>query len=68
MKVHTDLEYCTPTGRITTIPKGTLVIPAKNLPDVPGGRYWAEPWADMTPKAKSWHRNYGFLIEAHEVE
>ena len=63
--VKENLEYCAaPYGHIATIPKGTKVIPASNLPDKE--RYWAEPWEDMTEKAKGWLA-YGFLLEEDDV-
>jgi len=61
------IEYrAAPYGRITTIPKGTPVIPATNLPD--RDKYWSEPWDGMDQSAESWFRNYGFLIDGSHVE
>jgi hypothetical protein len=66
MRTKTDIHYAVPFGFSATIPKGTPVIPANNLPMT--GRYWAEPWPNMTEQEESWNRNYGFLIETDEVE
>jgi len=59
-------NYQTVVGSCAVIPKGTLVIPADNLPDK--GQYWAEPWDGMDDAAASWMRNYGFLLREDEVE
>ena len=60
------IEYSeAPVGHIATIPKGTRVIPATNLP---GNKFWAEPWDGMDHNAEAWQRVYGFLIEADDVE
>lgn len=65
---RSTIEYrAAPYGYITTIPKGTSVIPASNLPATPA-RFWAEPWEGMSEDAEGWERNYGFLIEADQVE
>jgi len=56
-----------PYGHIATIPAGTPVIPASNLPDNNQPRYWAEPWAGIPETEESWCRNYGFLLQADEV-
>jgi hypothetical protein len=57
-----------PYGHIATIPAGTWVTPASNLPDEPGNpRFWVESWDGMTAFAESWHRNYGFLVDASDV-
>ena len=55
-----------PYGYIATIPKGTKVVEATNLPGK--GQYWAEKWKDMTIEAEAWYRNYGFLLSEDEVE
>lgn len=61
-----DIEYRpAPYGCVATIPAGTRVVPANNLPNP--GQYWAEPWANMSDRAESWQRNYGFLIEKSET-
>lgn len=63
------IEYkAAPHGHIATIPEGTPVIPATNLPSDEGQRYWAEPWEDMSEDAEGWQRNYGFLIDDEDVE
>ena len=62
-----SIEYrARPYGYIATIPAGTPVIPATNLPDK--GKYWAELWDGMTEEEDSWFRNYGFLIDESEVD
>jgi hypothetical protein len=61
-----DIEYrAAPYGGIATIPAGTPVTPANNLPDT--GQYWVEEWEGMTEEELSWHRNYGFLVQENEV-
>ena len=56
-------------GPITTIPAGTEVVPATNLPHHPEApRFWAKPWEGMDDFAESWERSYGFLLGADEVE
>ena len=47
-----------------TIPRGTPVVMAANLP---GESYWVEPWDDMTKHEESWHRTYGFHLMPDEV-
>jgi hypothetical protein len=60
------IEYCAaPYGFIATIPAGTQVDPATNLP---GNQFWACAWETMDDTAAGWHRNYGFLIQASDVE
>lgn len=64
------IEYkSAPYGEIVNIPAGVPVIPANNLPAGELPRYWVEAWAglEMDEKAESWHRNYGFLVDANEV-
>lgn len=62
-----DIEYrAAPYGYITTIPKGTSVIPATNLPDT--DKYWAEPWQGMSAKAEGWVESYGFMIDSVDVD
>ena len=47
------------------IPKGVKVRPATNLPDK--DKFWVCHWEGMDEKTESWHRSYGFLLEAKEV-
>ena len=56
-----------PYGPLATIPAGTPVILASNLPDNGRPRYWATPWAEMSETEEAWGRTYGFLLEADEV-
>jgi hypothetical protein len=52
-----------------TIPKGSKVIPASNLPA--GSGFWLKsiPKAYKdNPFAESWVRNYGIRIQEEEVE
>lgn len=66
MRTKSQIEYqAAPYGRIATIPAGTPVIPATNLPQ---GGFWVEPWEGMTDRAESWGRNYGFHVASDEVE
>ncbi len=65
MKTKTEIEYRVfPYGKVATIPAGTPVDPASNLPE---GGYWVSPWPGMDEATKSWHRNYGFHVTAEEV-
>ena len=65
MKTKEEIEYkAAPYGRIATIPKGTAVIPADNLPI---GGFWVQPWPGMDEQADGWMRNYGFLLFTSEV-
>lgn len=57
-----------PYGHIATIPAGTPVRPASNVPQDGAPRYWCEPWPGIGERADSWQRNHGFLIEADQVE
>lgn len=66
MKTKDDIEYEAAPYRLKfTIPAGTKVTPADNLPDY--GLWWAEPWEDMDERAASWQRCYGFLLTAEQV-
>ncbi len=62
-----EIEY-NPAGTINhfVIPAGTECIVADNLPGE--GQYWACEWEGMDLLAESWARNYGFLLDASEVE
>lgn len=52
------------------IPAGTQVSEATNLEPREDGakQYWAHSWPGMSENAESWLRNYGFLIDADDVE
>jgi hypothetical protein len=65
LKTATDIEYRMEWCGKTTIPAGTPVIPADNLPGP--SRYWAESWDGMTETDQSWARTYGFLIGPDDV-
>jgi hypothetical protein len=66
MKTKYKIVYNSmPYGAIATIPKGTLVIPATNLPH---RGYWVENWKGMTGTQKSWSENYGYHVTDAEVE
>ena len=69
MKTKTAIEYVSvPQGYVATIPAGTEVVEATNVPSHDGQkRYWAEPWVGMSEEAESWARTYGFLLDASEV-
>tara|TARA_Y100000401_G_scaffold113236_1_gene113662 strand:- start:293 stop:502 length:210 start_codon:yes stop_codon:yes gene_type:complete len=65
MKTKKETEYrVMPYGKVATIPAGTPVVPADNVPE---GGYWVLPWRGMDEAVKSWHRNYGFRVSADEV-
>ena len=61
-----DIEYrAAPYGHIATIPKGTPVTPATNLPEP--NTFWVEPWDGISDKAEGWIRNYGFQVSLDQV-
>ena len=57
-----------PYGYVATIPKGTRVMRATNLPEEDGAQFFAEAWGGMDTIETMWHRNYGFLLGPEEVE
>ncbi len=68
MKTKKPIIYkCAPYGEIATIPAGVRVRPAHNLPATDSPQYWAQGWRGMSPKARSWRRNYGFILTASDV-
>ena len=69
MRTQKTIVYTSqPYGVIATIPKGTKLVPASNLPpDHKYMKYWAQPWRGMTDQAKAWGRNYGFLIMSDDL-
>jgi hypothetical protein len=69
MKTKKDIMYRTGGANYTTIPAGTTVTRARNLPETPSGpRYWAKGWRGMGELARSHARNYGFLLTLAEVK
>ena len=67
MKTKSPIKYIDASyGLIAIIPAGTKVEQATNLPSMLD--FWATPWRGMSERAKSWQRNYGFLIKAEEVK
>lgn len=67
MKTKTEIAYKSyPCGFIAVIPKGTPVALAYNLPG--NHQFWVEPWGGMSDRELSWLGNYGFLLNADEVE
>lgn len=67
LRTNRSIDYrAAPYGLIATIPKGTPVTPATNL--LYSGKYWAEPWDNMTPRAEGWIYCYGFLIDEKDVD
>ena len=70
MKTKRDIEYRLPfSGHTFTIPKGTAVIAADNLPQPNAAdiAYWCKPWRGMTDTAKAHERTYGFGVSANDV-
>ena len=66
-RTNKTIQYSSaPYGFIATIPAGTPVDPADNLPG--SGKFWACAWEEMDDQAVAWHRNYGFLVKASDVE
>ena len=47
-----------------TIPAGTPVVPAHNLPQ---GGYWVEKWEGMTYPEECWQSAYGFHVTEDQV-
>ena len=47
-----------------TIPAGTPVVRADNLPQ---GGYWVEKWEGMTYPEECWHSAYGFHVAEDQV-
>ena len=47
-----------------TIPAGTPVAPAHNLPK---GGYWVEKWESMTYPEECWQSAYGFYVTEDQV-
>ena len=69
MKTIKPIEYkAVPYGHIATIPAGTTVTRARNLPASEGVQYWSKGWRGMTQREHSWQRNYGFLLTTKEVK
>lgn len=67
MKTKENIVYREiPFGFIVTIPKGTSVIPATNLPYK--DKFWVKSWLEMDQKALDWFNNYGFLVSNNDVE
>ena len=66
MKTKCKIDYNSMSyGALATIPKGTPVTPAYNLPQ---RGYWVESWKGMTAAQKSWEDNYGYHVTEKEVE
>lgn len=66
MKTSRDIQYNIGNWNRITIPAGTKVIPATNLPG--DDKHWCEPWEGMSESAQSWMESYGFLVYDEEVE
>jgi len=69
-KVKKTIRYVTlPYGTVGIIPAGTTAVLATNLPACTTDHplYWAEPWLEMSDSEKSWARDYGYLLDASEV-
>lgn len=65
MKTKTNIEYRMEWCGKTTIPAGTTVVPATNLPEP--NQYWCEEWPGMNEIEEGWMRGYGFLVQESEV-
>lgn len=62
LKKPVEYSFFPSAGKVT-IPAGTRCDPAHNLPvDEHFRKYWARGWRGMSAEARSWKRNYGFLI------
>ena len=65
MKTKSAIEYrSAPYYYTTTIPAGTPVTPASNLPQ---GGWWVGLWEGISDQDAAWQRNYGFLVTDEEV-
>jgi len=64
MKTREPIRYILATGKRITIPAGTPVEYASNLPQ---GGWWAKAWAGMTEDEVSHLRNYGYWMSDDEV-
>ena len=62
-----DVEHWMADGK-TTIPKGTGVEKATNLPKGNAITHWANPWKGMSAAEKSHQRTYGFGVGKADVE
>lgn len=52
-----------------TVPKGTLVKAADNIPeDTIGPHYWVEPWPDLDAAQRRNIEVVGILVDESEVE
>ncbi len=51
-----------------TIPAGTEIIPATNMPETSRIKYWAQPWPGMSEDAREWCRTIGFGLDHEEVK
>lgn len=52
----------------TTIPAGTPVEVATNLPHEHKTRYFVEPWDGMDEEMRSWGAIYGFIVDSDQVQ
>lgn len=68
MKTAKDIRYRGGAFETFVIPAGTTVEPATNLSKEDEARYWAKGWRGMSASAKSWQRNYGFLLSESDVK
>lgn len=66
MQTKDDIDYeAVPYHLKFTIPAGTNVTPAKDLPAY--GLWWALPWEGITDEAALWLKCYGFLLTAEQI-
>ena len=68
MRTKKEISYSAhPAGFVTTIPAGTRIVRARNLTPKAEKEYWVQPWRGMSDYARSWSRNYGFLVSESEI-
>ena len=71
MRLPKDVRYQTSAAFAphidVTIPAGTEVIPATNMPESSRIKYWAEPWPGMSDDARDWCRTIGFGLDHEDV-
>jgi hypothetical protein len=70
MKTQKDITYNSLNAGVFVIPAGTTVKKAHNLPARSDSKslYWCNGWRGMGAMARSFCRNYGFLLTLNEVK
>lgn len=68
MKLKHDVVKSYLYHRTVTIPAGTPVVPATNIPG--NDNFWVQEWDGLKddPELRSWYENYGFLVGIEDIE